>query len=65
MSVNLLYQTAARAAGCRHGRAATLDGAFEVSLTTPKELGGPGGNGAARPYSNATRNNIDVRLTVE
>src|SRR5271165_185668 len=24
----------------------TLDGTFEVSLTTPKELGGPGGDGA-------------------
>jgi lipoyl-dependent peroxiredoxin len=23
------------------GRSATLDGTFEVSLTTPKELGGP------------------------
>jgi membrane protein len=28
------------------GRSATLDDTFEVSLTTPKELGGPGGNGA-------------------
>jgi osmotically inducible protein OsmC len=134
MSVNVLYQTAARATGGRDGRSATLDGTFEVSLTTPKELGGPGGSGAnpeklfaagamkfvasqggARvpsdaavtatvgigpraeggfgltvalsiavpgvprdeaetlvakahqvcPYSNATRNNIDVKLTVE
>src|SRR5271155_1537243 len=46
MSVNVLYQTAARATGGRDGRSATLDGTFEVSLTTPKELGGPGGNGA-------------------
>ena len=28
--------------GGRDGRSATLDGAFEVSLTTPKELGGRG-----------------------
>ena len=28
------------------GRSATLDGSFEVSMTTPKELGGPGGDGA-------------------
>jgi osmotically inducible protein OsmC len=46
MSVNVLYKTAARATGGRDGRAATLDGTFEVSLTTPKELGGPGGDGA-------------------
>jgi Ohr subfamily peroxiredoxin len=46
MSVNVLYQTAARATGGRDGRSATLDGTFEVILTKPKELGGPGGNGA-------------------
>src|SRR5208282_1534770 len=46
MSVNVLYQTAVRATGGRDGRSATLDGTFEVSLTTPKELGGPGGDGA-------------------
>jgi lipoyl-dependent peroxiredoxin len=46
MSVKVLYQTAARATGGRDGRSATLDGTFEVSLTTPKELGGPGGGGA-------------------
>jgi osmotically inducible protein OsmC len=46
MSVNVLYQTAARATGGRDGRSATLDGTLEVSLTTPKELGGPGGDGA-------------------
>ncbi len=46
MSVNVLYQTAARATGGRDGRSATLDGTFEVGLTIPKELGGPGGDGA-------------------
>ena len=46
MSVKVLYQTAARATGGRDGRSATLDGTFEVSLTIPKELGGPGGPGA-------------------
>ncbi len=46
MSVNVLYQTAARATGGRDGRSATLDGTFAVSLTVPKELGGPGGDGA-------------------
>jgi lipoyl-dependent peroxiredoxin len=34
------------AAAGRDGRSATLDGTFEVSLTTPKEPGGRGGNGA-------------------
>jgi lipoyl-dependent peroxiredoxin len=48
MSANdVLYQTAARATGGRDGRSATLDGTFEVSLTTPNELGGPGGDGAS------------------
>src|SRR5690348_9557935 len=46
MSVKVLYQTAARATGGRDGRSATLDGTLAVSLTTPKELGGPGGDGA-------------------
>ena len=45
MSVKVLYQTAARATGGRDGRSATLDGTFGVSLTIPKELGGPGGDG--------------------
>jgi osmotically inducible protein OsmC len=45
MSVNVLYRTAARATGGRDGRAATLDGALDVTLATPKELGGGGGAG--------------------
>jgi osmotically inducible protein OsmC len=45
MSVNVLYRTAARATGGRDGRAATLDGSLEVTLATPKELGGGGGAG--------------------
>ncbi len=45
MSVNVLYRTSARATGGRDGRAATLDGALDVTLVTPKELGGPGGGG--------------------
>jgi lipoyl-dependent peroxiredoxin len=39
--VKVLYQTAARATGGGDGRSATLDGTFEVSLTTPKKLGSP------------------------
>lgn len=45
MSVNVLYTTSARATGGRDGRSATLDGALDVKLTTPKELGGAGGEG--------------------
>src|SRR3990167_5267001 len=45
MSVNVLYRTAARATGGRDGHAATLDGSLDVSLATPKELGGGGGAG--------------------
>src|SRR5579862_7955199 len=45
MSVNVLYKTSAKATGGRDGHAATLDGALDVKLTTPKELGGPGGAG--------------------
>ena len=45
MSVEVLYSTKARATGGRDGRAETLDGAFQVGLSTPKELGGNGGSG--------------------
>src|SRR5438874_3237315 len=45
MSVNVLYKTSAKATGGRDGHAATLDGALDVKLTTPKELGGGGGPG--------------------
>lgn len=45
MSVNVLYRTTARATGGRDGRSGTLDGAFDVALSTPKELGGAGGAG--------------------
>ena len=45
MSVNVLYTTKASATGGRDGRAETHDGAFSVSLATPKELGGGGGAG--------------------
>lgn len=45
MSVKVIYTTKARAFGGRTGRAETLDGAFSVNLSTPKELGGSGGDG--------------------
>jgi lipoyl-dependent peroxiredoxin len=45
MPVNVLYRTSATATGGRDGHAATQDGTFEVTLATPKELGGGGGRG--------------------
>ncbi|MGO9133513.1 MAG: organic hydroperoxide resistance protein [Methylovirgula sp.] len=46
MSVDVLYRTSARATGGRDGHSGTLDGSFDVKLSTPKELGGAGGSGA-------------------
>ncbi|MBR0567294.1 organic hydroperoxide resistance protein [Azoarcus sp. L1K30] len=40
-----LYQAHAKATGGRDGRAVSSDGVLDVKLTTPKELGGAGGNG--------------------
>ena len=43
--MSILYKTEATATGGRTGTARTADGALEVTLVTPKELGGPGGEG--------------------
>ena len=45
MPTQVLYRTEATAHGGRDGEAATTDGAFKVKLSTPKELGGAGGDG--------------------
>ena len=45
MSVDVKYTTTATATGGRDGHAATKDGALDVKLSTPKELGGGGGPG--------------------
>ncbi len=45
MSIDVKYTTQATANGGRDGRARTADGALDVKLTTPKELGGAGGEG--------------------
>lgn len=45
MPVDVLYTTKAEATGGRDGHSRTLDGAFDVKLATPKELGGGGGEG--------------------
>jgi osmotically inducible protein OsmC len=43
--MRVLYETSATATGGREGKASTKDGAFSVTLSTPKELGGAGGPG--------------------
>ena len=47
MSVDVKYRTTASAIGGRDGQARTDDGNFSVKLSTPKELGGAGGDGAS------------------
>ncbi|MEG8040843.1 organic hydroperoxide resistance protein [Sphingomonas sp. LR60] len=46
MSVDVKYATKASATGGRDGRARSEDGRFDVALSTPKELGGAGGEGS-------------------
>ncbi|MTH96347.1 organic hydroperoxide resistance protein [Roseibium sp. RKSG952] len=45
MGVNVVYSTKAKATGGRDGEAETLSGSLKVKLSTPKELGGAGGEG--------------------
>jgi len=45
MSVNVLYTTSATSYGGRDGRSVIEDGSLEITLSTPKELGGAGGPG--------------------
>jgi lipoyl-dependent peroxiredoxin len=40
--MNILYSTAATVTGGRAGHARSIDGALDVDLTVPKELGGDG-----------------------
>ncbi len=47
MPVDVKYRTAATATGGRDGQARTEQGNFEVKLSTPKELGGAGGDGSS------------------
>lgn len=41
----VLYTATATATGGREGRAASNDGALDIALSTPRELGGAGGPG--------------------
>jgi lipoyl-dependent peroxiredoxin len=42
MSITPVYTTSARATGGRDGHSRTLDGALDVTLAVPKEMGGNG-----------------------
>lgn len=46
MAVDVKYSTRATATGGRDGHASSEDGALDIKLSTPKELGGAGGDGA-------------------
>jgi osmotically inducible protein OsmC len=46
MSVDVIYKTQATATGGRDGAARSDDGSVDVKLVVPKEMGGPGGQGA-------------------
>ena len=46
MAVDVKYTTKATATGGRDGHARSEDGALDLKLSTPKELGGAGGEGA-------------------
>jgi len=41
----VLYRAHAKATGGRDGRAVSSDGVLNIELSTPRELGGAGGNG--------------------
>jgi Ohr subfamily peroxiredoxin len=41
----VLYRASAKATGGRDGRAVSSDNALDIKLSTPKELGGAGGEG--------------------
>lgn len=46
MPVDVIYKTKAAATGGRDGSARSEDGSVDVKLVVPKEMGGPGGEGA-------------------
>ncbi|MFE8582528.1 organic hydroperoxide resistance protein [Sphingomonas sp. NCPPB 2930] len=45
MTIDVKYETQASATGGRDGHARTQDGTLDVKLSTPRELGGAGGEG--------------------
>ncbi|MBC6611850.1 organic hydroperoxide resistance protein [Hymenobacter sp. BT507] len=49
MSIQRLYTAKAKATGGRDGRAISSDNIIDLPLSTPKEMGGPGKEGATNP----------------
>ena len=45
MSIDVKYRTTATTMGGRDGHTRSADGVLDLNLSTPKELGGPGGDG--------------------
>ncbi|EJL31876.1 hypothetical protein PMI02_01674 [Novosphingobium sp. AP12] len=45
MSIDVKYRTSATANGGRDGPTRSEDGQLDLHLSTPNELGGPGGEG--------------------
>lgn len=46
MSIDVKYSTTATSTGGRDGHARSEDGRFDMKLSTPRELGGAGGDGS-------------------
>lgn len=47
--MHILYTAEATSSGGREGRVRTADGAIDLALSMPKELGGPGRSGTSNP----------------
>jgi organic hydroperoxide reductase OsmC/OhrA len=57
----VLCRAHVKATAGRDTRVVSSDGALDLKVSMPRELGGTNGRGTNRPYSNATRDNIAVR----
>jgi organic hydroperoxide reductase OsmC/OhrA len=65
MSVDAKFRTSATASGGREGKARSEDGRLGVQLATPEELGGAVETAhQICPYPNATRNGVNLGLSV-
>ena len=47
--MNILYTAEATVTGGREGKAISSDGNLDLTLSVPKEMGGPGADGATNP----------------
>ena len=58
-TITALYTATATATGGRDGRAVSSDGMLDVKLSTPRELGGQGGDGANPEQLNVSLPGLD------